>query len=436
MALTVGCKVKGNTSGFEYVVCELLGSGGQGEVYKVKVNDKEYALKWYYDTQASKEQRAAIEELVTKGAPSVDFLWPIEMACDEKSKSFGYIMPLREKNLKSIVDLMTRKAEPSFTALCTAAYNVVSNFAELHSKGMSYRDISFGNVFFNPKTGEVKICDNDNVTWDGSQFASVLGTPDFMAPEIVRGEAKPSTNTDLFSLSIMLFYMFMISHPLQGKKEAEIKCFDLPARNRLYGTEPIFIFDPNNATNRPVQGIHDNAIIYWDIYPQFIKDLFIRSFTNGIHDIENGRVRENEWKDNLIKLKDSLIYCPYCGVEMFYDAEILKQGENIKCWNDGKVAIIPPRIRINSNVIMLNHDTKLYMHHIDSTQRFNLKDEVAEISINPNNSKQWGFRNVSSSTWQCILANGSTKQVESGKTIALSVGLKINFGNATGEVRV
>ncbi len=65
-----------------------------------------------------------------------------------------------------------------------------------------------------------------------------------MAPEIVRGEAVPGTQTDLFSLAVLLFYMFVMHHPLEGKKELAIKCLDLPAMKKLYGTEPLFIFDP------------------------------------------------------------------------------------------------------------------------------------------------------------------------------------------------
>lgn len=46
----------------------------------------------------------------------------------------------------------------------------------------------------------------------------------------------------------------MVNHPLEGKQEASIKCMDMAARVKLYGTDPIFIFDPDNKTNRPVPG--------------------------------------------------------------------------------------------------------------------------------------------------------------------------------------
>jgi serine/threonine protein kinase len=127
-------------------------------------------------------------------------------------------MPLRDYQYKGITDLMKRGIEPTFRALATAGFELADNFFKLHSKGLCYRDISFGNVFFNPDNGRVLICDNDNVDIDqtGKQ-SGVLGTPRFMAPEIVRGEATPSTRTDLFSLAVLLFYIRLTLARLRGK---------------------------------------------------------------------------------------------------------------------------------------------------------------------------------------------------------------------------
>ena len=63
----------------------------------------------------------------------------------------------------------------------------------------------------------------------GIDNSAVYGTPRFMAPEIVLGKAKPSRNTDLYSLAVLLFYMFMMGHPLEGKLEADIRCMDIHA---------------------------------------------------------------------------------------------------------------------------------------------------------------------------------------------------------------
>ena len=232
----------------------LLGSGGQGEVYEATLDGQAMALKWYHPQAATQTQRKALESLVTKGPPDRSFLWPLDLVTAPDLPHFGYLMPLRDPRYRGIADLMKGKIDPTFRTLATAGMNLANSFLQLHARGMCYRDIAFGNVFFDPENGEVLICDNDNVSVDHEEKPSVLGTPRFMAPEVVRKEAWPSTQTDLFSLSVLLFYMFMVHHPLEGRREVKVKCLDLPAMTQLYGEAPLFIFDPDDDSNRQMAG--------------------------------------------------------------------------------------------------------------------------------------------------------------------------------------
>ena len=234
-------------------VRSLLGAGGQGEVYRAEWTGQDFALKWYHAHTATAAQRATLERLVSvHKAPSDRFLWPLDLALSDDVSGFGYVMRLREPRFRGLLDLMLNRIDPTFAALVQASFDLVDSFFKLHADGLCYRDISFGNVFFDPKTGDVLICDNDNVTENRSPITGILGTPDFMAPEIVRGDALPSRQTDLFSLAVLLFYLFHVGHPLQGKRILQIRCWDLPARRKLFGNEPLFIFDPRDATNAAV----------------------------------------------------------------------------------------------------------------------------------------------------------------------------------------
>ncbi len=84
--------------------------------------------------------------------PAIAFFWPTELASATSTSGFGYVMPLRDRRFRSIVDLMKRRIEPSFRALATAGLELSHSYLQLHTKGLCYRDISFGNAFFDPDT--------------------------------------------------------------------------------------------------------------------------------------------------------------------------------------------------------------------------------------------------------------------------------------------
>ncbi len=429
-----------------YTVGDFIGGGGQGEVYTATVTDatgrspaSSVALKWFFPHYLRRDPqlRERLESAVSAGAPSDRFLWPQEVVESAGTPGFGYVMPLRDKRFVGIVDLVMRHVEPSFRTLITAGFELAHSYLHLHAKGLCYRDISFGNVFFDPAGGEVRICDNDNVGVDRRSSGGIGGTARFMAPEIVRGEAEPSIQTDLFSLAVLLFYMLVNHHPLEGEREAQIRCFDLPAMTRLYGTDPIFIFDPNDDRNRPLSGFHDNAMAFWPIYPAFIRELFVRAFTNGIQDPVHGRVRESEWRAALVQLRDSILYCGQCGAENFYDVDALRAngGQPARCWACNEPHRLPPRMRLGRAVIMLNHDTALYPHHLDDSQHYNFSRPAAQVVQHPRNPQIWGLQNLSDQKWVSTDRNGAVHEVLPGQTVTLSSGVHIHFGRAEGEVR-
>lgn len=435
--LKLGQTVQTRETGAECVVGQFLGGGGQGEVYEASMSGSPVALKWFFPHYLRQDTRLRdrLEQVVQAGPPSDRFLWPMDLATAVGRGDFGYVMPLREARFKGIVDLVTRRVSTDFRALTTAGFELAHSFLQLHAKGLCYRDISFGNVFFDPATGEVRICDNDNVDVNG-QPGSIGGTARFMAPEIVQGNATPTTQTDLFSLAVLLFYMLMNHHPLEGAREAAIHCLDLPAMMRLYGTNPLFIFDPDDPSNRPVPGYHDNALALWPVYPQFIKDLFIRAFTDGIRDPEHGRVRESEWRAALVHLRDSIVYCPGCGAQNFYDpARLRSQGDPGLCWSCGAGLKLPPRIRLGRDVVMLNYDSQLFPHHVDERRRYDFSSPVARVVQHPDDPRIWGMKNVSQEKWVITDRDNSVKDVFPGQAVTLSPGIRIHFGQSEGAIR-
>lgn len=414
---------------------ELIGSGGQGQVYRVSLGGLDYALKWYFPVCATEGQQAAVARLIHQGAPNDRFLWPLDIALCQGIASFGYLMRLREPRYHGMAEMMNREVDPTFRTLTTVALELSDSFLRLHSLGLCYSDISFGNIFLDPDTGEIAICDNDNVAVDGEGISGVLGTPRFMAPEIVTGNARPSAATDLYSLAVIMFYIFMVHHPLEGRREKEIGCLDLAAMQKLYGSEALFIFDPKQGANRPVPGIHNNASLFWNFYPGYVRDIFTRAFTEGLRD-PAARVRESEWRTVFTRMRDQIFYCHKCGAENFLADEgnlpqpLIEQH----CWFCQEVTIPPMRLRLGNHSIVLNQDTLLYPHHLDVNRRNDYSEIMAEMVPHPKRADIWGLKNVSAQSWSSTAPSGTPVDVAPGRSVSLVPGLRISFGNIDGTV--
>ena len=144
-----------------------LGRGGQGIVYLVEVNGKRMALKWYLKPLTDAFSRN-LEYNVFHGAPSDVFLWPEHLTVKDEEGCCGYIMPLRPEGYYEFGNFLLAKVRfRSFTAMMAAAMKICEGFRMLHLSGFSYQDLNDGNFFINPDTGDVLICDNDNVCAQG-----------------------------------------------------------------------------------------------------------------------------------------------------------------------------------------------------------------------------------------------------------------------------
>jgi eukaryotic-like serine/threonine-protein kinase len=97
---------------------------------------------------------------------------------------------------------------------------------------------------------------------------------------------------------------------------------------------------------------------------------------------------------------------------------------------------LPPRIRINREAVMLNHDTELFPHHVDGARLYDFSQPVAAVTQHPADKNVWGLKNLSGEKWVGVTADGKVKDVEPGRSLLLSPGTKIQFGKTEGEIRV
>lgn len=412
-------------SGGELEIVQKLGEGGQGVVYKVNYAGRQLALKWYFGNKLNNADKfyRNIQNNIKQGAPTSAFLWPLEIT-EYFEGSFGYLMELRPSEYKDFSLFLLAKVHfANIEAIINTALCITNGFRELHNKGYSYQDLNDGNFFVNPKSGDVLICDNDNVAPYGENLG-IAGKCRYMAPEVVMGKKRPDSHTDRFSLAVVLYMLLFLNHPLEGKRTM-CPCLTEELERKFYGSDPVFVWDPSNDTNRPVRGVHTNEIKLWPLYPEFVRKTFEKAFS---HEVMVGndtthRVIEKEWQEVFTTLRDLTVKCS-CGSETFIDPA----QQTCKCINCGKSFERPPILKVKKYHAAMAAGKKLYACHVQYDSD-DFREAKGEVISSRNNPAVLGLRNDSNNTWEAILPNGASKGYPAGQVIKLGKGMKINFGN-------
>lgn len=425
-------------------IVDFLGGGGQGEVYRAELRAGEVAVKWYYPSPSAASQRGDLEKLLARPAPSRVFLWPLDLVTSGRVPGFGYVMPLAHEPYQTLSALLRREVDLELSTLASLGMNLADAFLRLHSDGLCYKDISAKNVFFHRESGEILVCDNDNVAVDGETFGGVLGTPRFMAPEIVRREALPSKSTDLWSLSVLLFYVLCLHHPLEGARELRHESLsDADVVRDMYGERPVFIFDPGDESNRPVPGLHQVAIDLWPFYPPFVRQLFVQAFTEGIREPLHGRVRESEWRSAMARLHDLVTHCEGCGADSYVDPDSpdggltgVAPGVSRACWRCGAPLKMAWLELSSGTTVVLRPGGQLHPHQLKPGRLYDFSRTLAAVHTHPSDPGRFGLKNESDDTWIASTATGKKVEVAVGATVGCNAGMTIDFGGVKGQVVV
>jgi len=407
-----------------------IAGGGQGDVYEVIFNGEKKALKWY-KPNAIKDPDGFYENLkrnVGKGSPNKAFLWPIT-ATQMMDNSFGYVMDLRPEGYYELADFMLAKTTfKTFKAATEACIRIVSAFQMLHNKGFCYQDMNDGNFFINPKTGDVLICDNDNVAPnDLSTF--IMGTPRYMAPEIVMGTSKPNTQTDRYSLSVILFMLLCMNHPLEGKHWV-VPCLTPDIERALYGERATFIYDPLDNSNCPVRGVHTNVMKRWQYMPSYMKDAFLKAFSQDALKNPANRMRELDWLKVLVRFQSDIVRCQSCGNEVF-----IHNASDTKCDGCGKMLPVINRFKLADYTITAAKGTRIYRCQLGMCNADNALERIGIVIARTDNPNILGFQNASIDTIVGITPSGKQNLVKPGEVVPLKPGIRLEIFNGKIEIQ-
>lgn len=419
-----------------------LGEGTQGEVYLVEgERGISLACKWYKPSHATDGQRTAIRALVRSGPPrgtaGSRFIWPLDLVTVEGSSCFGYTMKLIDtRRFAGLGEVQAHlKPVPTFSSLCTISYQLANSYRTLHLNGYCYRDISDGNLMFDPLNGDVLICDNDNVGVNRQSKSQVWGTMEYMAPELILAKQDPSTETDLHSLAVLLFNLWCWHHPFHGEMEYRLRVWDLPAKRKVYGEHPVFIFHPTDQSNElPKDAEYVTARTRWGYCPPSLREMFTQAFTTGLSDPKR-RVTEGEWQRGFLQLRDSIVSCPRCHAENFLEAG----KKDLHCWHCTTAIPSHPvllvRIPTGSHSITLSEGTKVLKRHISSPwQDEEMTAVLGQVVKNPQTPGVWGIRNLTTQPWKAISREGATLDIPPQKAVPLNPGFRIQIEGVEAEI--
>jgi serine/threonine protein phosphatase PrpC len=140
------------------------------------------------------------------------------------------VMPFYEG--ETLEQRLLRRPRISRTEGLAIAGKLAKGVAALHRAGVIHRDIKPDNVILQPDGGlkliDLGVARLPNV--EDFPASSIPGTPSYMAPELIEGQAgrvNGDVKTDLFALGVTLFRMFTGAYPY-----GEVEAFSRPRFNR------------------------------------------------------------------------------------------------------------------------------------------------------------------------------------------------------------
>jgi hypothetical protein len=239
---------------------EVIASGAMKDIY-VSV-DRSYVVGFFRDSpDASLRER--IQEITGRyrenlfGKEGGDFwrdyfCWPTDMV--EHNGRLGVVVPFyashfffehgsknddmlnirgKDKEAKWFTSASNREKylDPrekgnwlNHLQICLAVARAVRR---LHMAGLAHSDLSYKNVLIDPTRGKACIIDIDGLVVPGKYPPDVVGTPDFIAPEVISSQhlskddpnrILPSRTTDRHALAVLIYMYLFFRHPLRGRK--------------------------------------------------------------------------------------------------------------------------------------------------------------------------------------------------------------------------
>ncbi|CAM8943358.1 unnamed protein product [Rhodiola kirilowii] len=219
----------------KYQLCEQIGRGQFGTVHRCfnRSTGETYACKSITKSHLSDSiDRECLQNepktmlLLSSSHPNIVSLHDLF----EDDSHLHLILDLCDSSLDLYTLLSSDGPLPESQA-ADLAKSLVKALAHCHRMGVCHRDVKPENVLFG-FDGELKLADFGSAEWfgDGRLMRGVVGTPYYVAPEVLMGR-EYNEKVDVWSAGVILYVMLAGFPPFNGDNASEI--FEAVVRGNL-----------------------------------------------------------------------------------------------------------------------------------------------------------------------------------------------------------
>lgn len=331
----------GTTQGFDD---KPLARGAQGTIHKSV--DGKYVVKLYDAKSSTGARLQQIEGIVGRyNAVGGDsywaelFTWPDKLVKNPqlgvRMRYMGDLTRMDHYFWKVAYDRLPPEKRGWWIGRVAVAIKMARAVERLSTKGLCHSDLSDKNILVDPFDGRMTILDCDSLVIPNVMAADVLGTPGYMAPELVSKVVRePSVVTDRHALAVLLYRWLLYKHPLDGPKQHSLD----PDEDELLqlGAKALFIEHPTDTSNRP-----NKLAVTADSLTPRMRDLFHRAFVHALHD-PGKRPTAGAWEEALIEMFDRILPCanPQCEQRFF----VAQEAGPLRCTLCGTPVTFPQEV--------------------------------------------------------------------------------------------
>ena len=243
---------------------------------------------------------------------------------EEKSGKWFASAKFRVKDSKTKLDDSELGDWLSYFQVCV---NIARGVKRLHAAGLAHSDLSYKNVLIDPVSKTAAIIDIDGLVVPNLFAPDVIGTADFIAPEVLAtkhlnisnpNRKLPKRETDLHALAVLIYMYLLYRHPLRGGQYFG-QIDETEEENLMMGEKALFVEHPSDDRNRNFKREYgDNLIKFspwtdlkktpYSITGPYLKELFDQAFIKGLHNPID-RPPAVMWEEALIKTNDLKLQC-------------------------------------------------------------------------------------------------------------------------------